>query len=570
MFACRVLCILSVGIALALAQDNIMIKNLRTRAQDFDNLKEVGSILSANAAQERTHPPVLGEPLRDPSALDSRHGLLHVLEASLALSKKPLTMPGGHMVNELHPPVPVILNRITKIRRIPNHGGEVVRRAPADAKLVAIATTTDMLWLQVGAHEFVLTKDCKLEEPHHAGKRAVVPLHPPLPIHVKEEVTVRKMPDINGKSVGLLVAGDTVSAIGVTPDYAWIQIGHKQFIPTAFAKLGDPTTPLTPPVTIHVSVDSADVRDIPSNEGSVVTTLYRGDVLRAVAVSSDFQWLKISKNNYIPTIATQVGLPYPAAVRFPQPVAVKLAEKVPVVKNPNEPQYVLRTLEKGDEVLAIGSTEDFKWLEVAHHRFIPLRSARLARSIPKPIRLNPVVPIKLGADTPVRHIPDMRGRTMAILKKGDKTEAIGVSADFSWLQLGQNMFIPLASAFFRKADPIMNPIVPPVIITLKTDATVYKRPGDNEKIVKTLPIGDSLTAIATSPDLEWIKIGDKQYIKASTATLIDQPTTTPLFPAVKVVVIRDTKILKFPKPDAMVVHRIKRGETIKSNATTSD
>lgn len=476
----------------------------------------------------------------------------------------------GHLINELHPPLKVTVSRITKVRRIPNHSGEVVRRVNTDASLVALGTTPDFVWLQVGPSEFILTRDCKLEEQKSDRKVEVIALAPPLPLHVKEEVTVRKMPSVNGKAVGLLEAGDMVTAVGATPDYAWLKIGHKQYIPSVFAKLGDPTTPLNPAVTVHVIADSAKVRDIPSYEGAVVTALARGDVFEAVAVSADMKWLKIAKNNYIPAAAVKVGLPPPTTVTFPEPITVKLAEQASVVKNPSEPQYVLRTLEQGDEVLAIGTTSDFKWLQLAHKRFIPIQSARLQSAIPDALPLSPAVPIKLATDTPVRHIPDTRGRVMAILKKGDHADAVGVSADFSWLQLGENMYVPLASTFFRKADPVMNPVVPPMSIKLRKDAEVYKRPEDGAKVVRVAPLGDALQATAASPDLEWIKVGEKEYIKADAAVAYDAPELSPLSPPVKVVVIRDTKVFKAPAADTMVVRRIKRGETLKSAAVTAD
>ena len=474
------------------------------------------------------------------------------------------------MINELHPPLKVTVTRITKVRRIPNHGGEIVRKVPVDAQLTAFGTTPDFVWLQVGHDEFILARDCNLEENKKATRPDVIPMQPPLAIHVKEEVTVRKMPSINGKAVGLLQGGDLVTAIGATPDYSWIQIGHKQFIPSVFAKLGDPTTPLNPPVTVHVIADFAKVRDIPSYEGAVITTLARDDVFKVIAVSADLKWLKIAKNNYIPAATVKVGMPQPTVIRFPEPIMVKLANNTAIVKNPNEPQWIVNTLKENDEVLAIGTTSDFKWLELGHKRFIAMEAARLKSAIPEPIKLEPAIPIKLAIDTPVRHIPDNKGRIMAILKKGDYSEAIGVSADFSWLQLAEHMFVPLANAFFRKAEPVVNPVVPPMSISLRKDAKVYKRPEDDAKVVRIITLGDSLTVYATTPDLEWLKIGEKEYIKSDTAIMKEKPATSPLYPAIKVVVIRDTKIFKTPEQGAMVVRRIKRGETLKANATTTD
>jgi len=533
---------------------------------DMGSLRDVIGILEANKQKKKEVP--FGTPMEN-NSLDTDHGLVHAMHAALHLEKQQRTE-GGHLINELHPPLKVTVNRITKVRRIPNHGGEIVRKVPADAKLVALGTTPDFVWLQVGHDEFILARDCSLEENKKATKPEVIPLEPPLPIHVKEEVTVRKLPSVNGKAVGLLQGGDLITATGATPDYSWIQIGHKQFIPSVFAKLGNPTTPLDPPVTVHVIADVAKVRDIPSYEGAVITTLSRDDVFKVIAVSSDMKWLKIAKNNYIPAATVKVGMPQPTVIRFPEPIMVTLANDTAIVKNPNEPQWIINSLKQNDEVLAIGTTADFKWLQLGHKRFIAMETARLKSAIPEPIKLEPAIPIKLAIDTPVRHIPDNRGRMMAILKKGEKTEAIGVSADFSWLQLAEHMFIPLANAFFRRAEPVVNPVVPPMSITLRKDATVYKRPEEGAKVVRTLTLGDALTVVATTPDLEWLKIGNKEFIKADTAIMKEKPATSPLYPAVKVVVIRDTKIFKSPEEGAMVVRRIKRGETLKAGATTND
>jgi len=473
------------------------------------------------------------------------------------------------MVNELHPPVKVTMNRMTKVRAIPHHDGEVIRRVSSGTVMVALATTPDMLWLQVGQREFVPTRDCKLEEPLHQESPSVIPLHPTMHVHVKGDVTVRKIPDIGGKPVGLLKSGDMVTAIAVTADYTWLQLGHKQFIPTAFAKLGDPTTPLQPPLTLHLRRPTV-VRDIPSLEGNAVTTLAKDDVMQAVAVSSDFQWLKVAKNNYIQVQDARLGMPFPNVMHFPQPIMVKLHEDAKVVKNPNEPTQILRWLKKADELQVFGVTTDFKWLEVANKRFIPMISARLKSPIAKPIAMNPAVPIKMAVDTPVRHIPDQRGRVMSIVKKGDKLEAIGVSADFTWLQLGERMFVPLTSAYFRKPIPATNALVPSLKVTLTKDVKVRKTPDHTGKVVKTLGEGDVVTAIATTPDLEWLKIDEKMYIPADSAKLENVAETAPLYPFVKIVITKDAKVYKAPNTNALAVRRIKRGEVIKVHATTTD
>jgi hypothetical protein len=249
---------------------------------------------------------------------------------------------------------------------------------------------------------------------------------------------------------------------------------------------------------------------------------------------------------------------------------VKLHEDAKVVKNPNEPEQIMRWLKKGDELQVFGTTNDFKWLEVANKRFIPLLSARLKSPIAKPIPLTPAVPIKMAIDSEVRHVPDQRGRVMSMVKKGDKLEAVGVSADFTWLQLGERMFVPLTSAYFRKPIPATNPLTPPLKVTLTKDAKVRKTPDHMGKIVKTLGEGDVVTAIATTPDLEWLKIDEKQYIPSDTSKIEPITETAPLYPYVKVVVTKDAKVYKTPSTDALAVRRIKRGEVIRVHATTTD
>ena len=55
----------------------------------------------------------------------------------------------GRVVTELHPPVHVTIGRTTKVRRIPHHEGEIIKRLPTGTPIVAIGATPDLLWLQV-------------------------------------------------------------------------------------------------------------------------------------------------------------------------------------------------------------------------------------------------------------------------------------------------------------------------------------------------------------------------------------------------------------------------------------
>ena len=503
------------------------------------------------------------------NGVDQRHGLVHLLHASLHQNHPPKYVDGGFMVNELHPPVKVVVQRYTKARRIPHLDGETARRVTAGSVLVALATTPDMLWIQIGKDEFIPTRDARLEEPLNREKPQVAMLTTPLDIHVKSAVTVRKIPDLGGKPVSRLQAGDKLQAIGATPDYSWLMVGPNQFIPTISARVGDPVTPLLPPVTIHLRRNSV-VRDAPSLQGRAVGTLRRGDIMQAVAVSSDLKWLKVAHGNYVATIDCKEGLPLPPVTMFPQPLVVKLVADADVVKNPNHPEDVIRTLKLGDELQAFGTTADLKWLVVAKKRFIPMETAQMKEVFPEPIPMTPSVPIKLAKSVEVRDVPDQRGHVMQIARKGDKYDAVAVSADFTWLKLGDKMWVPLTAAFFRKPAPETKPLVPPMRVTVTKDTKVYKTPDHYGKVVRTLGEGDTVVATAATPDLEWLKVGAKEYIVAEGAKLDASAATVPLFPALRVVVTKDAKVLKAPSRDALPVHRLKRGEALDIHETTAD
>ena len=504
-----------------------------------------------------------------PAGVDNRHGLLNLLHASLHQSQPPKYVEEGYMVNELHPPVKIVVQRYTKSRRIPHHDAEVVSRLHAGSVMVALATTPDMRWVQVGKNEFIPTENAQLEEPINRERPDVLMLSSPLDIHVKSPVTVRKIPDLGGKAVSRLQAGVTLQAVGVTPDYAWLMVGPNQFIPTVSAKVGDPMTPLNPPITVHLRHDAV-VRDRPSPRGSRVVVLKKGDIMQAVAVSSDLQWLKVSHNSYLPTADCRVGLPVPPVTAFPSPVTVKLVADANVVKNPNYPGEVIRTLRKNDELQVFGTTADLKWLLVAKKRFIPMEAARVKKEFPEPIALSPVVSIKLSKAVEVRDAPSESANVLQIAKKGDKYEASAVSVDFMWLQIGNKMWVPMMSAFFRKPDPVTNPLVPPVRVTAVKDTKVYKTPDHYGKVVRTLGEGDTVIATAATPDLEWLKIGAKEYIVSEDAKAEERVSTSPLFPALRVVITRDARILKAPNDSALPVRRMKRGEVLEIHETTPD
>jgi len=556
----RSLALLSVVVLGAVAHQVFSAYSPRPQAYDItpsDQVGEISGLLHHNTAGYGGRPQ------------DNRKGLFNLLHASLHQNKPPTVLTTGQFVNELHPPVSIVVSRDTKVRKIPNRDGEVARRIKSGATVVALATTSDMLWIQIGQDAFIPTRDCRLEEPLNRERPVVKSLVPPLDIYVKEAVTARKIPDLGGKPVTTLRPNELISAIAVTPDYSWLMIGPNMFIPTISAKLGNPITPLRPPITIHLIKDTI-VRDTPTDQGAYVTTLHKEDIMQAVGVTPDLKWLKISHNNYIHASAAKLGFPAPPTVVFPRPIVVQLIGDAPVVKNPNMPQNVIRRLKKDDELQAIGASADFKWLMVAKKRFIPMEFARMKNPIPKPIVLNPPVPIKLSKGVQVRTIPDNRGYVVSIARKGDKFDAIGVSADFTWLQLGKNMWIPMIAAYFRKAAPITNALVPPMKVTLLKDTKVYKVPDVFGKQVKTLGEGDTLTAVAATPDLQWLKVGEKQYILADGVKLDDQAATVPVYPFIKVVVTKDTKVYKQPNTNALPVHRLMRGEVLNINETTSD
>jgi len=423
--------------------------------------------------------------LQSNQGVDNRHGLAHLLHASLHQNEPPKYYEEGYMTNELHPPVKIIIQRTTKSRRIPNQDAEVVRKIISGSVMVALATTPDMMWLQIGQNEFIKTQDAQLEEPINREKPDVMMLNSPLPIHVKTDVTVRKIPDMGGKPVSQLQAGVTLSVIGVTPDYSWLMVGPNQFIPTISAKVGDPITPLFPPVTIHLRRD-AFILDEPSMSGKKVSLLKKNDILQAIAVSSDMLWLKVAHNKFIKVTDCKFGLPLPPITMFPSPIFVKLVSDAKVIKNPNYPDEILRYLKKDDELQVYGTTADLKWLVVAQKRFIPMETARMKDAYPEPIKLSPAVSIKLSKATEVHDVPDQKGRVLQVARKGDKYEAIAVSPDFMWLQIGDKMWIPLMSAFFRKPDPETKPLIPPVRVTVTKDTKVYKVPEHYSKVSEFL------------------------------------------------------------------------------------
>jgi len=302
----------------------------------------------------------------------------------------------------------------------------------------------------------------------------------------------------------------------------------------------------------------------------VVNRLHAGDIMQAFGATSDLKYLKIGHNNYIKTQNCKLGFPAPPSINFPHPILIKLTKDAKVVKNPNEPDKIIRWLKQDDELQAFGASADFKWVMVAKKRFIPMDACRMKSAFPKPIVLNPPVGIKVAKDTPVRDLPAQFGHVISSVRKGDKLQAIGVSPDFLWLQLSKNMWIPLMSAYFRKPEPKVNPLVPPLKVTLVRDAKVYKTPDNYAKVVKVLAEGDTVPVVAATPDLEWLKLADKQYITSDAVKYDEQIKTAPIFPFLKVVVTQDTKVYKQPDEKSLPVRRIKRGELLRIHETTPD
>jgi len=226
------------------------------------------------------------------------------LDAALraSLHEHPTMRSTGRVVTELHPPVHVTIGRTTKVRRIPHHEGEIIKRLPTGTPVVAIGATPDLLWLQIAEHEFLPTRDCNFAAPDDRRSVPVIPIEPALNAYVasKERVIVRKYPNEKGKAAGYLAHHDRIKIVGVTQDYSYAQIGHKQFVPIVALKAGNPLIELNPPVTIHIE-RSTPVYDMPTSfkdsiEGNVVSTLSKDDVVTAIATTEDYKWLKLVVN----------------------------------------------------------------------------------------------------------------------------------------------------------------------------------------------------------------------------------------------------------------------------------
>lgn len=404
----------------------------------------------------------------------------------------------------------------------------------------------------------------------------MIPISPALGAHVasNERVVVRKFPNEKAKGVGYLLPGDRVKIIGATRDYTFVQLGHKQFVPTVTLKAGNPLVELSPPVQMHIARHTP-VYDHPlsakySIDGEVVSSLEKGDVVHAVATTEDYEWLKLGPRAYVRTEATRMGLPHPSVTIFPKPLFVKLGEGCRVIKNPATPDIVVRTLSKGDQLEVLGVTNDFKWLVVARHRYIPILAARLVSPLPKEVPLHPSVSVKLASDEVIRHIPDAHGRVMMHGKRGEEFSAIAVTEDFEWLKVGERQWVPLRSVKPHRDVAPLRVLSTPIQVTLKDDAAVRRRPDKTSKKRRTIAAGTVLTATAATTDAEWLQISEKEFIEASKGVLAPVPSVSPLTPAIQVVVVRDAKVYQSPDHNSVVLSRIARGEVVKVVGTTTD
>jgi len=507
---------------------------------------------------------------RKQEGIELRHALM------TSLKEHPTMHQNGRAVTELHPPVHVTIGRTTKVRRIPHHEGEIIKRLPTGTPVVAIGATPDLLWLQIAEHEFLPTRDCNFAAPDDRRSVPVIPIEPALNVYVasKERVIVRKYPNEKGKAVGYLAHHDRIKIVGVTQDYTYAQIGHKQFVPIVALKAGNPLIELNPPVTIHIE-RSTPVYDMPTSikdsiEGNVVSTLNKDDVVTAIATTEDYEWLKLGSGAYVKTDSTRMGLPHPAYTIFPKSLLVKLGQNCGVVKHPSQPEMVLRTLNKGDQLEVFGVTNDFKWLVVAHHRYIPILAARLVSPLPKEIPLNPHVPIKLSKDEIIRHIPDEKGRVMTKGKKGEELEAIAVTDDFTWLKLADRQWVPMTSVAMRHIISPLRTLKTPIQVTIKEDVPVRRRPDTAAKKRRTIAAGTVVTAIAATPDAEWLQLSEKEFIPSESGLLLPVPSIAPLTPPISVVILRDAKAYQSPNTNSIVVKRFPRGEVVQVVGTTTD
>jgi len=105
-------------------------------------------------------------------------------------------------------------------------------------------------------------------------------------------------------------------------------------------------------------------------------------------------------------------------------------------------------------------------------------------------------------------------------------------------------------------------------VVVTKDAKVVKSPSDDALPVHRLKRGEVLEIHETTPDMMWLKIAENQFIKTQFVAHVAH--TTPLTPAVRVVIAADLKARNVPAFAGMAVKDMKKGEIVDAIEVSPD
>jgi hypothetical protein len=302
---------------------------------------------------------------------------------------------------------------------------------------LAWGTTVDKKWLKIGHKEYVLAQGLKEDD---SSLPSTFPLFPSLPVVVTVDTNVYKAPSFASLPSSRLKAGEPVYVKETTADLQWIKLNENAYLPTNVTAPLPHTTPLTPPVRLVIDSPSLEVRNVPSFAGFGKRTLKKGEEVEAAEATSDYKWIKIAHEQYIPSSDV--------VLHSTEGKDLLLTLKYRSAHVDKDPVVALKKVKDNNQSLTTSQAASL--LKQAFEKRIAAAekatTTTTSSSSPSVNTLeNPITQLAIKQPTLVMSEPRADATPVRGLAAGALVEAKGVGTDLQWLEIGTNEFIRMAA-----------------------------------------------------------------------------------------------------------------------------
>ena len=411
------------------------------------------------------------------------------------------------------------------------------------------------------------------------GDMTGLPIVPSVTLTATQTLTLYSGPRLNFDRLDVLEGGEQAIAFGRDEAGTWLQIpGGWVSIERGLESSG---SIMDLPITGYAGIKITVIRSIVSVRSeprfgatvNVIRTLGKDEEAIAIGRSGDGEWLQIEDgwvyySSRVKADGDIMSLPViteatsaissTAATSRSASTGIKITAILTATSVRSEPSFgenAIKTLRKDEEAIAIGRSEDGKWLRIedgwvsaSSYRVdgdimsLPVitgtdsaisSTAATSRSASAGIKITAIL-----TATSVRSEPSFGENAIKTLRKDEEAIAIGRSGDGKWLQIEDGWVS--ASSYRVDGDIMSLPVITEATSAISATAATSKsmpagikitvsgsfavvrsEPSFRQNAIKRLQKGEEAIAIGRNEDGRWLRIEDGWFYYYSSSVKAD-------------------------------------------------